>query len=66
MIDRSNPLRMLASSIPRLRCEVCGRSGGYEDIGRSMFEVQTMPLPHNEKPEQDIGRVRFVYSGFAP
>lgn len=42
-LDRSNPLAMMSRKIPRLRCTVCGRAGGYQDWGRNLFPVQKMP-----------------------
>jgi len=45
VIDRSNPLRMWAGSIPFLKCLKCGRTGGYLDWGRNIFQVQQFPMP---------------------
>jgi hypothetical protein len=39
-----NPMGMLASSVPTLKCNACGRIGRTEQIGKSLFQVQKMPV----------------------
>ncbi len=42
-LDRSNPLRILAGSIPFLKCKACGRTGGLSDWSRNLFPIQPFP-----------------------